>query len=335
MFCHNCGKQIPEGTKFCHHCGAAQNKVQGAPASSAPSPARTAQANNQGQQDKSSGNGMFAKILSIAIIAIAGYIIFFYDTNPAATPASGSSSQPSFAIDPVININTKSQDSVPTPQPTTPTPVVDNRIPDYQQTNPQWELLRYEWYCLNNSDIMWLEVPIDAQMYACYRNLERYMGIGYYYQYIVDENNREIIREIVRVLQDVGDDLSYTDMDMIREIVRFVQDAIEYEYDITSTGEIEYPRYPIETLYERRGDCEDTSILLAALLKEMGYEVGFLHLPNHLAVAVRAVDDYNSSAYYEINGHRYVYIESTGSGWNIGDIPEDFQQAEAEFYLIP
>lgn len=342
MFCHNCGKQIPDGTRFCHYCGAVQDRVQSAPASAAPNSAQTAaptstrlaQSNNRGQQNKPHGSSAFSKILSVAVIAVVGYIIFFYDPSPAADPTSGSAA-PSLSIDPVINIETKSPGPAPTPQPTAPPLVVDNRIPNYQQTNPQWELLRYEWFCLNNRDTMWLEVPVDVQMYIYYRNLERYLDVGDYYRYIVDENNQDIIRQIVSVLQDVGNDLSYTDMDMIREIVKFVQDVIEYEYDIDSTGEIEYPRYPIETLYERRGDCEDTSILLAAMLRELGYEVGFLALPRHIAVAVRAVDDYDSSSYYEINGKRYVYIESTASGWNIGDIPKDYQQTEAEFYLIP
>ena len=27
MFCRNCGKEIPENTKFCNHCGAAQDSA--------------------------------------------------------------------------------------------------------------------------------------------------------------------------------------------------------------------------------------------------------------------------------------------------------------------
>lgn len=334
MFCHNCGKQISDGVQFCRYCGASQSRVQRAPSPAVPL-TQPAAPNNGSQPKQPAGSGTFAKVLSIFIIAAVGYIIFFYDPKPEAKPAAGAPSRESLSFSSLTGIETKSAAPTATPEPTVSTPTADKRIPDYIQTAPQWELLRYEWTCLNNRDTMWLEVPIDAQMYAYYRNLERYMGIGDYYHYIADENNREIIREMVEVLQDVGDDLSYTDMDMIRETVKFVQDVIEYEYDITSTGEIEYPRYPIETLYERQGDCEDTSILMAAMLKEMGYEVGFLHLPKHLAVAVRAVDDYEDSAYYEINGKRYVYIESTGSGWNIGDIPEEFLQTEAEFFLIP
>lgn len=38
MFCHNCGKQIPDDTRFCHYCGVAQDGGQSASASAAPPP---------------------------------------------------------------------------------------------------------------------------------------------------------------------------------------------------------------------------------------------------------------------------------------------------------
>lgn len=345
MFCQNCGKQLSDGAKFCRYCGAAQNMVPSAspsaarpappparPAPSAPPPVRTS-STPAAPANAGKPGSKWGLILSLAVVAVLGYVIFFWD--PQAQPASAPASSSNVVLSPFAS-ESEDQPEAPglTPQPATPAPAVDARIPNYQPTDPQWTTLRYEWYCLNGVDTMWLEMPIDVQMYTYYRNLERYMGVENYHYYIDDTNNRSIISEIVRVLQDVGNSLSYTDMDMIREVVKFVQDIIEYEYDITSTGEIEYPRYPIETLYERRGDCEDTAILMAGLLRELGYEVGFLHLPQHLAVAVRGTDDYTDTAYYEINGRRYVYIESTGSGWNIGDIPEDFQQTEAEFTLI-
>lgn len=114
--------------------------------------------------------------------------------------------------------------------------------------------------------------------------------------YINDENNREIICSIADAMRDVADKLSYDDSAVAREIVKFVQDVIEYQYDSETTGQEEYPRYPIETLYERQGDCKDTSILMAALLKELGYEVGLLYLPGHAAVAIRTSDTYNATA---------------------------------------
>lgn len=180
-----------------------------------------------------------------------------------------------------------------------------------------------------------LDIQVDKNMYLYYRSLQRYYNVENMYLYINDENNREIIRTIVDAIRDVAKKFSYDDASVAREIVKFVQDVIEYEYDSVSTGQEEYPRYPIETLYERQGDCEDTSILMAALLKEWGYEVGLLHLPGHAAVAIRTSDTYNATAYYEIDGHRYLFIESTGSGWSIGEIPDEFLDAGAELYVIP
>ena len=211
----------------------------------------------------------------------------------------------------------------------------DDRVPDYIATNPQWETVRFEWERQDNRGSMWIEISIDSEMYKHYRSLTRYHGVDNYHYYINDANNKAIISEIVSVIRDVADDLSYSDAAVAREVAKFVQDVIEYQYDSDTTGEDEYPRYPIETLYEGQGDCEDTSILMAALLKELGYEVGFLHIPGHVAVALRTSDNYSGGAYYEINGHRYLFIESTGSGWNIGDIPEEFQEAQATFYAIP
>ena len=211
----------------------------------------------------------------------------------------------------------------------------DDRVPNYTPNSPEWETMRFEWSLQDNRGDMWIEIPVDREMYEHYRSLGRYHGVENYQKYINDANNRAIIAQIVKVIRDGTMGLSYSDAAMVRELAKFTQDVIEYQYDSDTTGEDEYPRYPIETLYEGRGDCEDTVILMAALLKEMGYEVGILHVPGHVAVALRTADNYSGGAYYEINGHRYLFIESTVSGWNIGDIHEAYQNVQAKFYLIP
>lgn len=211
----------------------------------------------------------------------------------------------------------------------------DTRSAHYIPQAPEWTTLRFEWICQDNSGSAWMDVSVDKQMYAYYKSLDRFYGPENFYMYANDTCNQNLIKDIVSCIRDLASDLSYDDAAAAREIVKFVQDCIEYQYDIDTSGAAEYPRYPIETLYERQGDCEDTSILLAALLKEWGYEVGFLYLPNHLAVAIRAADDYESSAYYEIDGHKYLFIETTGSNWEIGAIPEDYKATSAQLYLIP
>ena len=211
----------------------------------------------------------------------------------------------------------------------------DDRVPNYTGKNPEWETLCFEWKRQDDLGSIQIEIPVDRQMYLHYRNLTRYQGVANLYHYVNDANNQALIRQIVETIRKTTDGLSYTDSAMVRELAKFTQDVIEYQYDSDSTGEDEYPRYPIETLYEGQGDCEDTSILMAALLKEMGYDVGFLHLPGHLAVALRTADDYSGGDYYQIGEHRYLFIESTGSGWNIGDIPDKFKNASVTFHAIP
>lgn len=211
----------------------------------------------------------------------------------------------------------------------------DDRVPHYSASNPVWKTVQFEWFRQDGRGSMNIEISFDEEMYKHYRSLSRYYGVDEYQYYINDTNNRAIIKEIVKVIRDLAKSNSYSDAAVVRELAKFVQDVIEYQYDWESAGAAEYPRYPIETLFEGQGDCEDTSILMAALLKELGYDVGFFELPGHLAVALRTSDDYSGGSYYEINGHRYLYIESTGSGWNIGEIPEDVQGQQATFHAIP
>ena len=96
----------------------------------------------------------------------------------------------------------------------------------------------------------------------------------------------------------------------------------------------EYPRYPLETLFDRGGDCEDTSILVAALLDRMGYDICLLILSkaNHCAVGVSL--DGVTGSYYNHDGKKYYYLETTGEGWEIGDIPSSITETYAYIYPI-
>lgn len=210
----------------------------------------------------------------------------------------------------------------------------DSRIPNYAGTDPNYETLRFEWESQDSRNTLWINLTVDSNMYGYYKKLDRYYEVKDYVKYANDPNNEALAAQIADCLREIGDSLSYSDAEVAREAVNFVQSVIEYKYDIESTGEEDYPKYPIETIYERQGDCEDSSILLAAILKELGYEVALMHLPQHVAVAVKTTDDYNAGSYYELNGHRYLYIESTANGWNIGDIPEKYREESAKFYFL-
>lgn len=78
--------------------------------------------------------------------------------------------------------------------------------------------------------------------------------------------------------------------------ISFVQ-SLEYTSDSVTAGYDEYQRYPVETLVDRGGDCEDTAILLGAILEQMGYGVRGVLLPGHMGLAIKG-DASLSGAYY-------------------------------------
>ncbi|HEX3012335.1 MAG TPA: transglutaminase-like domain-containing protein, partial [Syntrophomonadaceae bacterium] len=115
----------------------------------------------------------------------------------------------------------------------------------------------------------------------------------------------------------------------------FVQ-SFPYVSDSISTPSDEYPRYPVETLLQKEGDCEDTAILTAVLLNELGYGSALLYLPDqgHMAVGILGNENVEGS-YYEKDGQRYYYLETTAVGWHIGEIPDDCQDADAMVFPLP
>lgn len=128
-----------------------------------------------------------------------------------------------------------------------------------------------------------------------------------------------------------------SDEDKVGVVLSFVQQCIQYEYDDDYCKKAEYFKYPLETLYDMRGDCEDSSILFAAIVKAMGYDVVLCEYTDlklyrdkgHMAVAVALENCYGM--YYEYGGKKYFYCETTNTGWQIGKMPDDYDEAR----LIP
>ncbi len=118
---------------------------------------------------------------------------------------------------------------------------------------------------------------------------------------------------------------------------RLLDFAQSHIYDQCIERDRDYIKYPIETIVEHRGDCEDFAILGAALMKSIGIDVALISIPPaenrgaHMALAVNG--NFPEGNYYRYSNKKYFYAEATYPFWDIGKIPEGCK-TEFEFYLV-
>lgn len=117
---------------------------------------------------------------------------------------------------------------------------------------------------------------------------------------------------------------SMTKLQRAQFVLAFVQQCIDYQYDSDFCYKSDYWKYPYETLFDQRGDCEDSTILYAALMKSMGYDsamllyVGEEYVGRGHAAAGVVIDSVPGGSYYTYESKNYYYCETTGTGWMVG-----------------
>ncbi len=165
--------------------------------------------------------------------------------------------------------------------------------------------------------------------YGFFRTLPRILDYTAYASYVEDPRDDDRLRLLIDKLERLAADAGLSAWEKLNLVIAFVQ-AIPY-----ASESCEYPRYPLEMLVERQGDCEDAAILAASLLRQMHYDVALLaFLPeDHMALGIR-VDPPTPRDHppYEWNGSTFYYVEPTSMGWGIGEIPVRYR---SEPTIIP
>lgn len=101
----------------------------------------------------------------------------------------------------------------------------------------------------------------------------------------------------------------------------------------------EYARFPVETLFDKRGDCDCKAVLAAALFISAGIPVLFLVNHNHAAIAVNIPEEHfgytpEGAAFITHKGKQYYYCETTGDGWIIGNIPDSYNIETFQYFNL-
>ena len=192
---------------------------------------------------------------------------------------------------------------------------------DHYMRNYSWE---YDGYRQSFS------LAIPKEYYDFYRS-KPHTGKNLDF-YALSENDRQFLGQMIEGFKEQGRRNNFSDDQVVLNVIAFVQ-SMPYTSDSVTTGYDEYPRYPIETLVDGGGDCEDSSILAMALLSEMGYDTVLIGVSNHIALGVKSNGDLPGK-YYEHNGDKYYYVETTNSGHGFGEIPPAYKYLEAEIFVM-
>ncbi|MCK4347425.1 MAG: hypothetical protein KAW47_02300, partial [Thermoplasmatales archaeon] len=140
--------------------------------------------------------------------------------------------------------------------------------------------------------------------------------------YVFDSYDDEYINLIANQLLDEAN--GKNDVDIINFAASFIQN-LDYKKDSDTNESFEYPRYPIETIGNNGGDCEDLAILAASILNEMEYNVALLRFSDHMAVGVSLNDDISGYEHYIDN---YYFLETTAKNRKLGFIPTEYRDGE-------
>jgi hypothetical protein len=148
-----------------------------------------------------------------------------------------------------------------------------------------------------------------------YRGVNDYLSTKYpasfrderdYWLQFVDESIQD------RYLKQLADNVQAAEADrenQVRAAISMVQNIEYADYSFDTAA-----KYPYHVLYHQNGDCDEKSLLLAYLLRELGYGVAVFEFEqeSHMAVGIKAPDQYC----YRDTG--YAFVETT-----VPSIPTD------------
>ena len=124
-----------------------------------------------------------------------------------------------------------------------------------------------------------------------------------------------------------------SELEKAEMLLNWVQTAFEYKTDEEQFGG-ERSLFADESLYYPYCDCEDRSILLSILVRDlMGLDVVLLHFPGHLATAVKFKTNVEGD-YLDLEDGRYIVCDPTYIGAPVGMAMPDCKQQEVKVFPL-
>ncbi|WFN34355.1 hypothetical protein L1S32_11000 [Methanogenium sp. S4BF] len=150
---------------------------------------------------------------------------------------------------------------------------------------------------------------------------------GYYLSFLTDPQMELVYSATADALKTGASGTSYSSDEYLEYLTVYVQ-SLAYDTSPDEAG----PKFPVETVVETAGDCDDKSILLAGLLSREGYNVSLFYFPDDSHMAVGVASDESG-----FRGSGYLFIETTNVSL-VGIPTEKFENGEAltsDLFVIP
>jgi hypothetical protein len=91
---------------------------------------------------------------------------------------------------------------------------------------------------------------------------------------------------------------------------------------------------PLEVIQSKTGDCDSRAVLLYSILKDFGYEVCIFY-SDYYQHAMLGIAYVGAGDYVKYGGVKYFFVETTATGWEIGDLPPDWSNTNHWVILFP
>ena len=199
-------------------------------------------------------------------------------------------------------------------------PYVSSEIDDH--------MMIYNWQFNSVSHQMFLNISYEKYQWYLDRDINRtpqYVGKEEMKMFITSDDDS--IKLLSDMLLNRASQYGYDEIETINFILAFVQQNIEYVDDSVSTNVSEYWKFPVETLIEGTGDCEDSSILFQSIIKNIGYDLVMIFYiiddeTGHLSTGVNINEPLEG---YSVNYQKmdFFYCETTSNGYQLGEKPND------------
>jgi hypothetical protein len=151
------------------------------------------------------------------------------------------------------------------------------------------------------SDSVYQGAKLADKEVTIYGNISEEVWVPDSYRSMVNDPAQEdLYRALLEEFKQIKDSKGLSDDEYLELMTTFVQ-SLTYE-TITDNP----VKFPIETVVDGSGDCDDKSLLLAGLLSREGYRVGLMSFGPEAHMAVGVTDDE-----FQYKNTTYAYIETT------------------------